>query len=68
MALFKSIKNKRIFETISEQIKELIYSGVLKPGDKLPSERKLSEQFGTGRMVVREALRILEHAGVDLKE
>lgn len=63
MALFKSIKNKRIFEIISEQIKELIYSGVLKPGDKLPSERKLSEQFGTGRMVVREALRILEHAG-----
>ncbi len=63
--LFKPLKDKRkIFEQISEQIKELIFSGVLKPGDKLPPEKELSKQFNTARLVVREALRILEQSGL----
>jgi DNA-binding FadR family transcriptional regulator len=63
--IFKPIKNDRkIFEQISDQIRELIFSGVLKPGDKLPSEKELSSQFGTGRMVIREALRTLEQSGL----
>jgi GntR family transcriptional regulator, transcriptional repressor for pyruvate dehydrogenase complex len=63
MTIFRSIKGKRAFEEIADQIRELIFTGVLKPGDKLPSERELAEQFGAGRMVLREALRILENAG-----
>lgn len=63
MTIFRSIKGKRAFEEIADQIRELIFTGVLKPGDKLPSERELAEQFGAGRMVLREALRILESAG-----
>lgn len=62
--LFHSIKNKRTFEEISDQIRESIYLGALIPGAKLPSERELSNQFGTGRMVVREALRTLEQSGL----
>jgi len=63
--LFRPLKNeKKIFEQISDQIRELIYSGVLKPGDKLPAEKELSSQFSTGRMVVREALRTLEQSGL----
>jgi DNA-binding FadR family transcriptional regulator len=61
--LFASIKTRRAFEEVSEQIKELIFSGVFRPGDKLPSERELASQFGVARIVVREALRVLEHGG-----
>ena len=46
------------------QIKELITSGALKPGDKLPSERKLSEGFGVGRTYVRDAIKKLEFYGI----
>jgi DNA-binding FadR family transcriptional regulator len=61
--IFKRISSKRTFENIADQIKDLIYSKTLKPGDRLPSERELSLLFGTGRMAVREALRILEVSG-----
>jgi DNA-binding GntR family transcriptional regulator len=54
---FKPLKNnKKIFQQISDQIRESILSGVLKPGDKLPPEKALASQFKTGRMVVREKL------------
>jgi len=62
--IFTPLKTKRAFEEISEQIRELIYAGVFKPGDKLPSERELASQFKTGRMALREALRTLEHSGL----
>lgn len=61
--LFASIKTRRGFEKVSEQIKELIFSGVFKPGDRLLSERELASQFGVARIVVREALRVLEQSG-----
>ncbi|MBN1848203.1 MAG: FadR family transcriptional regulator [Deltaproteobacteria bacterium] len=60
---FKPINSKRTFENIADEIKKLIYSRALKPGDRLPSERDMAVQFGTGRMAVREALRILEASG-----
>ena len=62
-SLFVPFKPKRAFEDISDQIRELIYSGVFKPGDKFPPERELAIQFKTGRMAVREALRMLEQSG-----
>lgn len=63
--LFKPLKNrKKIFEQISDQVREVIFSGILKPGDKLPPEKQLASQFNTGRMVVREALRTLEQSGL----
>jgi DNA-binding FadR family transcriptional regulator len=62
--LFRPLKTKRAFEEIADQIKQLIYSGFFKPGDKLPSERELASQFKSGRMVVREALRTLEQSGL----
>jgi DNA-binding FadR family transcriptional regulator len=67
--LFKPVTPKRTFEDISEQIKGLIYSKALKPKDRLPPERELAEQFNTGRMSVREALRMLEESGfVSIKQ
>lgn len=61
---FKPLKSKKIFEQIAEQIREIIFSGFLKPGDRLPCEKELANQFKTGRTVVREALRTLEQAGL----
>ena len=61
--MFKPLEARRAFEAVTEQIKGLVCSGQLKPGDKLPTERELATLFGTGRMVVRESLRLLEHSG-----
>jgi len=60
---YKPIKTKRTFEEISRRIKELIFEGVLKPGEKLPSENGLAKRFQVGRQSVREALRLLELSG-----
>ncbi|MEO0898135.1 MAG: FadR/GntR family transcriptional regulator [Bacteroidota bacterium] len=46
------------------QIKSLITSGQLKPGDKLPPERQLAEKLGVGRSHVRAAIRKLEFYGI----
>jgi len=46
------------------QIRSLITSGQLKPGDRLPPERKLAERLGVGRTAVRDALQKLEFCGI----
>lgn len=61
--VFSPLKTKRRFEEISAKIKELIFKGVLKPGDRLPSEVELARQFNVGRQTIREALRLLELSG-----
>lgn len=67
--IFRPLKTKRTFREISDQIKNLVYSGVFKPGDRLPSEREMAKQFSAGRMAVREALRVLEDSGfVSIKQ
>jgi DNA-binding FadR family transcriptional regulator len=63
-SVFRPLKTERAYKQVSEQIKEMIFSGVLKPGNKLPSERELASQFKTGRMTVREGLRVLEQSGL----
>ncbi len=61
---FQPIKPKKIYEEIVEQLKEMISTGELKPGDKLPSEREMSESLGVSRASVREALTALEAIGI----
>jgi len=51
-------------DKIIRQIRDLITSGQLKPGDRLPSERKLCEKLGVGRTHLRDALRKLEFYGI----
>ncbi|PIE32188.1 GntR family transcriptional regulator [candidate division KSB3 bacterium] len=51
-------------ELIIQQIRDLIKSGTLKPGDRLPSENALAKTFGVSRGQVREALKKLEFYGV----
>lgn len=61
---FSEIVVEKPSDKIINQIKELISSGQLKPGDKLPSERQLSERFAVGRTYVRDAIRKLEFYGI----
>ena len=51
-------------DKIIHQIKNLISSGQLKPGDRLPAERILAEKFGVGRGYIREAILKLEFYGL----
>jgi len=61
--MFHPVKGKRTFEEVSDKIKQLIFKGVLKVGDRLPSEVEMAKQFNVGRQSVREALRLLELSG-----
>ena len=51
-------------EAIYEQISDMIMTGKLKPGDRLPSERAMMEQLQRSRPTIREALRMLERSGL----
>lgn len=61
---FKPVKTRRTSESILEQIKSLIIEGQLAPGDKLLTERELSERLQVSRASVREALSALNLAGI----
>ena len=61
---FHPVPTQRASEAIYEQIKALILSGELRPGDRLPSERSLMDTLQRSRPTIREALRMLEHAGL----
>lgn len=56
--------SEKIYILILEKIRELIDKNGLGPGDRLPSERELSETLNVGRSSVREALRSLELLGL----
>lgn len=62
--LFSKVSVGRMSEVIVDKIRELMREGQLKPGDRLPAERDLCERFGVSRVTTREALRMLESAGL----
>lgn len=60
----KPVERTRLSDVAVQQIRDLIFSGQLKPGDQLPPERDLVEQLGVSRSSVREALRTLQGMGL----
>lgn len=63
MKHFKPIKTDRIYEKVLDQLKGAILTSRFKPGEKLPSERELCDEFQVSRGVIREAIRALELRG-----
>ena len=55
-----TVRPDKISESISQQIRDAIFAGLLEPGDKLPTERELIHSFGVSKASMREALRSLE--------
>ncbi|MDA3788575.1 MAG: GntR family transcriptional regulator [Desulfobacula sp.] len=64
MSKLEKAKNLSLVADVTHQIEEAILDGEYKPGDKLPSTRKLQEVFGASLGTIRESLAILEHKGL----
>ena len=62
--MFKLIQTKKVYMQVVEQVRDLIKSGKLKPGDKLPPERILAERLGVSRPSIREGIVALEILGL----
>lgn len=58
------IRKSTVVGQVMNRVKDLIASGVYKPGDRLPTEQELSELFQVGRSSIREALKVFQYLGV----
>ena len=54
----RAVKNQDIPSMIVSQIIQHIASGILQPGDKLPSELEMTRRYKVSRISLREALKI----------
>jgi GntR family transcriptional repressor for pyruvate dehydrogenase complex len=59
---FEPVATVRAYERVVQQIEEAVFSGAVKAGERLPSERELMTQFAVSRSTIREALRVLQAA------
>lgn len=62
--MFHAVGSLKLYEQVVEQIRNMIVQGVYKKGDLLPSEKELIDIMGVSRITVREALRLLNEAGL----
>src|SRR2546425_10213451 len=62
--MFRPVGKPRVAEEIVQQLRTLILRGDYAVGDKLPPERKLSDELGVNRASLREAIKSLEHLGL----
>ncbi|MBR2767666.1 MAG: FadR family transcriptional regulator [Solobacterium sp.] len=53
-------KKRTLAESTAEEIKQMIQRNGYEPGQKLPTEKELTEMLGVGRNTLREAVRILQ--------
>jgi GntR family transcriptional repressor for pyruvate dehydrogenase complex len=63
--MFETIhRQPRLSDRVTQAMLDSILASKIAPGDALPSERALAEQFGVSRTVIREAVRNLDARGV----
>ena len=62
--MFRKIDKTSTFNDVLKQIIEKIQNGELQPGDALPAERILAEEFGISRPALREVLKALSLLGI----
>ena len=61
---FRAVRKTRVSQGVIEQVRDLITSGQLRSGDRLPSELELSQALSVSRSAVREAIRAMESLGL----
>lgn len=61
---FAKIKQERLSDVIARELETMIMDGVIAPGDRLPPERELAQEFSVSRPSLRQALQKLEAAGL----
>lgn len=61
---FRKIEPEKLSQSVIRQIEDLILRGILRPGERLPSERELSERLGVSRPSLREAIADLSDRGL----
>jgi len=61
---FQKIEPEKLADSVVRQVERLILQGILRPGERLPSERDLSERLGVSRPSLREAIAELEAEGL----
>ncbi len=61
---FKPIKRIKVSDEIFEQLRDLIFKGRLKPGEKISPERELATAFGASRPSVKAAINKLVNSGL----
>jgi len=59
----RNFRNERLSSQVARQIEEMI-SGEFPPGSRLPRQQDLEERFRVSRIVIREAMKMLEDRGV----
>ena len=61
---FERIQPEKLSQSVIRQIELLILRGILRPGERLPSERELSERLGVSRPSLRDAVSELQSRGL----
>lgn len=61
---YEPIQSSRLYEQVVNRLSQQIFDGTLSPEDQLPNERKLAENFGVSRTVIREAMKTLVNHGL----
>ncbi|WP_327354903.1 FadR/GntR family transcriptional regulator [Streptomyces sp. NBC_01304] len=64
MAALRAAGRQSLVDTVVDQLRDQLAQGEWAVGDRIPTEHALAEQLGVGRNTVREAVRVLVHAGL----
>ena len=64
MPVFERVEQVPAYRLLADKIADQILAGQIKPGEQLPPELSLAEQFGVHRSTVREGIRLLEETGM----
>lgn len=61
---FRKVEPEKLSTSVVRQIEQLILRGILRPGERLPSERDLADRMGVSRPSLREAISELQAEGL----
>jgi DNA-binding FadR family transcriptional regulator len=64
MKKYEPIKRRKLSHEIIDRLIDMIQTGELQEGDRMPSEHEIMERYGVGRPAVREALQTIENMGL----